>query len=687
MRFLQLNVTFGVLERRSLTFAPGLNIVEAANESGKSTLAAFLRTMLYGLPTRERGSLADKNRYLPWSGAPMQGALELDAEGCGAITLRRSTLRANSPMGQFSATYAGTGAAVAGLSSADCGETLLGVPREVYERSAFIRQSGLAIDSDAELERRIAALITTGEEGASYTEAAAALKKQLNARRANARSGLIPTLEGEIAADETALAGLRALQAEQADAEAAYSALREREAALRAELATHDLADKQAQFAAREHAKRDAESAARDARVFRRMLEDAHIPPRETLELNRARLRAADELARRQKDAEAARQDAGAALDAFRAERKPPVLRGIGLAWLLLLLICIALPAAAFLAPSVLPIAVQRVAAASPAFAALLIREARRGTARRRAHAAQLDSLSDALREAEASCAALKQQGEETMALVYADIPAGDAASAHSFVYENLARYDTLSGMEDDARAKRQYYDACPAPELKDVPAFPVRRPDTSREALQYELERIAERRAEARSRIDYTAGRLRATADAGELEAALAQKRERLAAARDEYDAIALAMETLEHANAALQNRFSPELGKRAAAYFSALTGGRYGGVALDRSFRALASETGESVPRDAALLSQGAGDQLYLAVRLAICDMVLPAEKNVPLVLDDALVSFDDARCHAALEMLCRIAQTRQIILLTCQHREAAYLAGRDQVHIITL
>ena len=192
MQFRSLNATFGKLTHRTLTFAPGLNIVEAPNESGKSTLAAFLRTMLYGLKTNERGTLADKNRYAPWSGSAMSGTLELSAE-IGDITLQRDTVRANAPMGRFSAVYTGTSAEVAQLTAADCGEQLLGIPREVYERSAFIRQSGLAIDADAELERRIAALITTGEEGASYSETVDALKKQLNARRHN-KTGKIPVL-------------------------------------------------------------------------------------------------------------------------------------------------------------------------------------------------------------------------------------------------------------------------------------------------------------------------------------------------------------------------------------------------------------------------------------------------------------------------------------------------------------
>ena len=75
----------------------------------------------------------------------------------------------------------------------------------------------------------------------------------------------------------------------------------------------------------------------------------------------------------------------------------------------------------------------------------------------------------------------------------------------------------------------------------------------------------------------------------------------------------------------------------------------------------------------RDASLLSAGTVDQLYLAVRLAICDLVLPNEDPAPIVLDDALSNFDDARAHAALRWLKDAARNRQILLFACQSREA--------------
>ena len=76
---------------------------------------------------------------------------------------------------------------------------------------------------------------------------------------------------------------------------------------------------------------------------------------------------------------------------------------------------------------------------------------------------------------------------------------------------------------------------------------------------------------------------------------------------------------------------------------------------------------------------LSGGTADQVYLAVRLAICKLALG--EDVPIVLDDALVRFDDERMRAALMLLRQEAGTRQIILFTCQKREQAALEPEEE------
>ena len=145
--------------------------------------------------------------------------------------------------------------------------------------------------------------------------------------------------------------------------------------------------------------------------------------------------------------------------------------------------------------------------------------------------------------------------------------------------------------------------------------------------------------------------------------------------------------MDALSQANTQLQGRFSPALGRRAAQIFGQLTGGAYGGVVLDRALHVSAEPAGSGVPRDVDLLSAGAADQLYLAVRLAVCGLVLPPENAAPIVLDDALSNFDDARCAAALDYLREAAQRRQILLLTCHSREAYHFKDNPRVSIQVL
>lgn len=680
MDFQHIEATFGKLEHRSLSFSKGLNIIEAPNESGKSTLLAFLRVMLYGFPPRERGALADKNRYAPWSLSPMRGTLALTCQK-GDITLQRDTARANSPMGRFSAVYTGSGEVVDGLTAADCGETLLGVPCEVYERSAFIRQSSLTVDASAELERRIAALITTGEEGQSFSEASAALKKQLNARKYN-KSGRIPALEAEISAQERALDELSQLTRSKRKAEEALAAFDAEEASLREQLRAHDLCDAQDARRAAAEARQAWQSTENKAEHLRRALIEQNVPARDALEQGRARLNAFSSL--KAADAQKRCDDAEAALsdfDARPAERPRSLLPYIIVSAVLLLLFIFvsALPS---------PVALAGCIVSGAALAALLVLNWNNARKVRAAHEEKRGVLEQALRDARSDAAAQQKLYDAAARELLVLIPAGDISRVGAYLDAALQKYAELDALTREARDLSLRCELLSARVPKgDIPDEPTERPARSRTELQTALDALAQRRREAQSTFDYTSGRCRAIGDAAELEAALTQKRDELAQKQAEYDAIALAMESLQSANTALQNRFSPALSRRAGELFSRLTGGKYESVLLDRTFSAQAGETGESVSHDAQLLSLGTLDQLYLAVRLAICESTLPADDPPPIVLDDALVRFDDERCRAALELLLEESKSRQILLFTCQHRESAYLSGRDDVTFLSL
>ena len=80
-------------------------------------------------------------------------------------------------------------------------------------------------------------------------------------------------------------------------------------------------------------------------------------------------------------------------------------------------------------------------------------------------------------------------------------------------------------------------------------------------------------------------------------------------------------------------------------------------------------ASAQNENTLRGTLWRSDGTVDQLYLALRLAVAEELTP---TAPLILDDALVRFDDTRLAAALALLAQTAEEKQVILFTCQSRE---------------
>ncbi|MBR1456249.1 MAG: AAA family ATPase, partial [Oscillospiraceae bacterium] len=199
MKIRKLTATFGKLENESLSFHEGLNVIYAPNESGKSTWCAFIRTMLYGVDSSERsraGYLPDKLRYAPWSGAPMQGTMELTADRCD-ITLTRSTKAKNAPMREFTATYTGSNVPVEGMNGTNAGELLTGVSKDVFRRSAFVEQGTVAVTGSPELEKRISSIVSTGDEATSFSEADERLRAWQRKRRYN-RRGMLPELEGRM---------------------------------------------------------------------------------------------------------------------------------------------------------------------------------------------------------------------------------------------------------------------------------------------------------------------------------------------------------------------------------------------------------------------------------------------------------------------------------------------------------
>lgn len=725
MHILEMQAAYGRLRGDSLRLEPGLNLIYAPNESGKSTWCSFIRTMLYGLPTRQSGPLADKNRFAPWTGETMQGRMDLETDG-RRWTVLRDTRRASAPMQNFACTYTGTAQPVPEVNGQNLGETLLGVPREVFQRSAFIGQSGLAVSQDPELERRIAALLSTGQEDVSYSESYDRLKKQLNRRRHN-KTGLIPQLEQEQARLDDALRRQAELTAQLENA---------REQQCTAQTRVEELEQRRAQWEAleKQEALRQWRETQEDLARRRQQLTalqqlDGDLPDRDTLARMQAQLelleQAGGTLAQARRIAQQRQTEAREAQEAWsthplypndenqlrqQAEamtapagpgKTLPIAAGV--------LLCAAAAALALLPAPAKLIAAIGAAAAVGLFLYYMVSRRRAAAAaqtvqtRKAALQRQTEEYlrlredarqaEDAARTATASAEGLTQQLQGQLVTLLAQVQpfwpeANGADGVRVALTAALRRREALDGAALQVQKAQIRCDAMsrhlPQPPLPD-PEESLPRPVLSREQIDAALPQVRNQLWEARSRVDSLTGQLRTMDSPESLQAQRDQCTRRLEALQAEYDAIALAMEALTQANTVLQTRFSPALGAETARIFSAITGGRYDKVLLDRNLSLSAQPAGDAMPRALSLLSQGAGDQLYLAVRLAICQMVLPRDKAAPLILDDALANFDDQRLAAALDWLLEESHTRQILLFTCHRREGDYL--RDHAHVISL
>ncbi len=678
MQLLHANATYGKLDQARLDLQPGLNVICAPNEGGKSTWCRFLLAMFYGLNTRQRGDLADKNRFQPWSGSLMQGKLELSV-GDKELTLSRRTQRPDAPLGVFSCTYSGTDTPVPGLDAARCGETLLGVPQSVYQRCAFIPSGSLAIDADADLERRISALISTGDEKISFSQVESRLKKQLRQRKYN-RSGSIPLLEAEIAGLQAAqqeaqtltgqlenlqqqLSQAREDQARrrQARLQVAQEALREKESCLQALPDSSDLQRINQQLGAvrslGDQVQQAQEAVSRQESAIEAQLRELNRNPLHPM--TKAQLEA-------------------------QLQIQPPAPPQVAQ---LLISLALGLCGGGFLwyeidRPQVLwlCLACAVTALAAGNFLRLLIRRIRMQQSRRRELSRQeelrklAESYLPALEELEAQRALLRQKQQ-----ILSD---GDRRlrTQLSDLLSQVSRWDdSVQSAGDIRRFVRE------TAQNRDRLAQELQQAQT--QLLQAQMSDADDTVTHLQQQIAQVQGRLDAGRDAQALGDQISRLEEELVRQQAEYDALRLSLDALQAANTTLQNRFSPELGRRAAEIFADMTGSTWSHILLDREFHLSAESGSDPTRRSVQLLSAGTADQLYLAVRLAICEMILPPEQNPPLILDDALLTFDDARLSTTLDYLTRLGAQRQILLFTCQGREAALLRGHPGVHITNL
>lgn len=698
----RMTATFGKLEGQTLTFHEGLNIVQAPNEWGKSTWCAFLIAMLYGIDTRERTTqtaLSAKEHYTPWSGSPMSGAIALCVDG-REITIERSST-ARTPLCNFRAYETESGLEIPELTAENCGQMLLGVEKSVFARAGFLKSSDLPITQDDALRKRLNALVTTGDESGSAEKLASKLRDLKNRVRANATHGLLPEAIAERNTIADKLQELLSLQSQSERVRQELSELGKNAAKLKNHLDT--LAYTRATEArARMEAAQSALYTAR-TQLAAQEAQCAFLASEEQLENELSQVQALRE------ERDALQIELSLLPPSPTAPQIPDVFRAVtpeqaqadetlyglysakrAFPWYFLPIPL--LGAAAFAIPHWVrfPLGAGLIAAGAVLFGMYFAKKKRRSDAAQAlcmkyapipptqwASSAQSFAsqnaayiqATDALREKRASLEARAAEQQEKQQLLTHGAPlSGYEAQLRESLEKRrqlaLARTE-LTRAEQVERAIREAQASVPKPETED--ALTLTEAQT-RDALAA-CEASA---AELRMKLGVFQGKADALGHEPTLTAALARKDEEIAELQNTYEAVLIAQETLTRAAAELQRRFAPRIAQRAQEILSRLTGGRYDRLQLGEDLSVSAGAQDENTAHGALWRSAGTVDQLYLAVRLAVAQELTP---RAPLVLDDALVRFDDTRLGAAMQILRQTAQEKQVLLFTCQSREKAY------------
>ena len=707
MKIYSMTATFGKLEKETLTLEPGLNILQAPNEWGKSTWCAFLVAMLYGIETRVHTTktlLADKERYAPWSGSPMSGSIDLCWNGRN-ITIQRQS-KGKGFLNLFRAYETETGIDVPELNAENCGQQLLGVEKEVFLRAGFLRLADLPVTQNEALRRRLNALVTTGDESNTADALAQKLKDLKNRCRLNRSTGLLPQAEAERSQLENKLRELQELEAlctqnrqRQIQLETHHSTLCNHRDALEYEASRTQTEKRAAAQAALDGA---------NAKVQELEQVCSQLPSQDEIQRTLTRLRqlrenkeslqlesqllpqepAAPMIPAPFMGAEdavtMAETDAAACAEARKARqwKLPVILSAVQAAISLVFLLIphwagIAITAFGTVAGLIILFSgLSRCRKADREATALQTKygslspdqwvSSARYYSDLQADYLAKRSQNQSLRESleQRNCALQQQIQELTQGKTLWD------AEDH-WLSMDKTRMELENARRELTRAE-DYLQMLSAVKEVTPPQFP----DTLTYSAQDTARMISDctvQQKQLQLQLGQHQGRMAALGAKAELEAQLDALNARIASLEETYSALEFAMNTLSAASTELQRRFAPRIAKRAQELFSRLTDGRYDRLSLAEDLTVHAGATDETTLHSALWRSEGTTDQLYLALRLAVSQELTP---EAPFILDDALVRFDDTRLTKALGILEEAAADRQVILFTCQDREKRLL-----------
>ena len=199
MKLIRLHVeNFGNLQNFEYSFENGLNVLLQENGWGKSTLAAFIKAMLYGMPASSKQSLDENERkkYMPWQGGAYGGSLEFST-ATGKYRIERF----------FGAKESGDSFTLYDLATncesrrytSNVGAELFGIDADGFARTVYLSQHAVIAKGDNNsITAKLSDLLDDVDDIGSFDDAMAALDKRRKYYKMTGERGRIADIEREI---------------------------------------------------------------------------------------------------------------------------------------------------------------------------------------------------------------------------------------------------------------------------------------------------------------------------------------------------------------------------------------------------------------------------------------------------------------------------------------------------------
>jgi len=149
-------------------------------------------------------------------------------------------------------------------------------------------------------------------------------------------------------------------------------------------------------------------------------------------------------------------------------------------------------------------------------------------------------------------------------------------------------------------------------------------------------------------------------------------------------HDGYTMAYEALLQAGEAVRSGVIPEVTRKASSYMAHATEGKYSSVAMDPSFGMV--YTKDSCTDSVELLSKGTADLAYISLRMALADTLFGENGHEvpPLLMDESFAAVDCSRLSGAVDAI--LSANLQCVLFTCRQDEAS-VAQKKGCAVISL